>query len=67
MYYEINVCYNGEHMFATHQRSIRSRAELCRVYEQFQVKFPESEGYRMDITQWVETGKPILPSYLKPE
>lgn len=59
MYYEINVSLNGKHFFATHERSIRSEAELRRVLPAIVEKFPESEGYKVSVTKWETIGKEI--------
>lgn len=56
MYYEINVSLYGKHFFATHERSIGTKAELHRILEVFMQKFPESEGYEMSISYWEKRG-----------
>ena len=50
MYYEINVSLNGKHLFATAERSITDRNTLNRIYDLLAEKFPESEGYELDVT-----------------
>ena len=60
MYYEINVSLNGRHMFATAERSITNRNDMEEMYKLFQNKFPESEGYTLDVTLWEKCGKPIV-------
>ena len=60
MYYEINVSMNGKHLFATADRSITTRAKLKTVYELFLEKFPESEGYKLSVTEWDMIGKPLI-------
>lgn len=60
MYYEINVSLNGKHLFATAEHSITNQSQMEKVYELFQKKFPESEGYRLDVTLWEKRGKPII-------
>lgn len=57
MYYEINVSLNGNHLFATADRSITTMNKAKRVYELFKEKFPESEGYKIDVTYWEKTGR----------
>lgn len=59
MYYEINVSLNGKHLFATAERSITNNLKAEKVYLIFKEKFPESEGYKIDITEWNKVGKPI--------
>lgn len=60
MYYEINVSLNGKHLFATAERSITNRNEMEEMYKLFQQKFPESEGYMLDITLCEKRGTPII-------
>lgn len=59
MYYEINVSLYGKHFFATHERSIRTKAELHRVLEVFMQKFPKSEGYEVSVTYWEKWGNNV--------
>jgi hypothetical protein len=51
MHYEINVSYQGWHLFATAERSIKSTLELKKVMTVFKVKFPEEEGYSVSVTR----------------
>lgn len=51
MYYEINVSLNGRHFFATAPRSIDNLERAQQVYDVFKIKFPESDGYKIDIIQ----------------
>lgn len=60
MYYEINVSLNGKHFFAIAERSINSEAKMKEMYELFAEKFPEAEGYKIDVTKWEHIGKPII-------
>lgn len=60
MYYEINVSLNGKHLFATAERSITSGAKMEDVYNLFLEKFPEADGYKLDVTRWEHIGKPII-------
>lgn len=57
MYYEINVSNENGHLFATAERSINSMRELKRMVELFTEKFPESEGYKLMVSEWNKTGK----------
>lgn len=59
MYYEINVSLHGQHLFATHERSITDSWELENVYNLFMEKFPEAEGYKLDVTYWMKCGKHV--------
>jgi hypothetical protein len=66
MYYEINVSkFNPvskrhEHYFATHQRSLRS-GELNARHAAFDFveRFPESEGFKVTLSGYEETGNQI--------
>lgn len=57
--YEISVSLNGQHFFATHERSIVSERKLKKVYKVFKEKFPEAEGYELSVTYWTKSGKEI--------
>lgn len=59
MYYEINISLNGQHFFATAERSITNLNKAEKIYNLFKEKFPESEGYKIDITEWNKVGKSI--------
>lgn len=59
MYYEINVSKNGQHLFATAERSVTNNLKAKEVYNLFKEKFPESEGYEISVTRWEKVGKPI--------
>ena len=56
MYYEINVSLNGQHLFATAERSLTVSWEAEKVYKLFKEKFPESEGYKLTVTKWEKVG-----------
>ena len=60
MYYEINVSKNNKHFFATAERSITSEAQMEEMYKLFLEKFPEEEGYKLDVTRWSKQGTPII-------
>ena len=59
MYYEINVSYNGRHLFATAERSITTEQKAKEMYRLFLKNFPESEGYNINVTRWNKSGTPI--------
>ena len=59
MYYEINVSLNGKHLFATAAHSITNNLKAEKVYNLFKEKFPDSEGYKIDITEWNKVGRAI--------
>ncbi len=53
MGFEINVSQNGQHLFATHERSMQhlmldSAVDMLHLMAE---KFPESEGYRVSMTE----------------
>lgn len=50
MNYEINVCHQDKHLFATHERSIQSAGDLIRVFKTLDRKFPEQEGYKLYVS-----------------
>ncbi|KEK23862.1 hypothetical protein [Bacillus gaemokensis] len=59
MYYEINVSLKGMHFFATAERSINTPCKLEAVVNVFREKFPESEGFKISVTEWRKQGKII--------
>lgn len=59
MYYEINVSLNGKHLFATAERSIVNTFQLQKVYNLFKEKFPEEDGYKINVTKWNKVGKEV--------
>lgn len=61
MWYEINVALKGKHFFATDKRSITDRQQLKQVYTAFAAKFPESEGYTMNVTSYATSGYTVDP------
>ena len=56
MYYEVNVSLNGQHFFATSERSIKESNKLDHVLKVFKEKFPESEGYKITVTYYETIG-----------
>lgn len=59
MYYEINVSLNGQHLFATAERSVTTSWNAEKIYNLFKEKFPENEGYKIDVIHWEKFGKSI--------
>lgn len=57
MYYEINVSFNGIHLFATHKRSITDLKTCKRLVRLFVEKFPASTGYHIGVSRYSEAGK----------
>jgi hypothetical protein len=59
MAYEINVSKNGQHYFATHERSISTIEKATEIHEKLSKAFPESEGYKLSVSKWEKIGKEI--------
>jgi hypothetical protein len=59
MYYEINVSLNDVHFFATNKRSIRTQEELEQVLTTFVQKFPERQGYKIEVERWTNHGESV--------
>lgn len=56
MYYEINVSLNGQHLFATAERSITNKIALKVIYKIFKEKFTPEEGYNIMVTRYDTRG-----------
>lgn len=56
MWYEINVSINGQHFFATAERSITTRSKARDVARLFLKKFPPAEGYVLSVSERARTG-----------
>ena len=41
-----------EHLFATAEHSLRDKVPAYKMLDLMRVKFPESEGYKVDMTYW---------------
>ena len=65
MYYEINVSklnpHTGryEHYFATAERSITNMFKLEKIANDFKIKFPTIEGFKIDCMHWEKVGEEI--------
>lgn len=59
MYYEFNISLNGKHLFATAERSAQTMNKVYKLLKVFKEKFPAEEGYKIDVTYWEKTGKPM--------
>lgn len=59
MYFEINVSHAGQHLFATAKRSLSTEAATKALYLKLKEAFPESQGYKLDVTLWRESGESI--------
>jgi hypothetical protein len=57
MYYEINISVGGKHFFATAERSIPTRDDMIKLYKIMKEKFPESEGYHVEVSEWRNQGR----------
>lgn len=58
--YEINVSFEGRHWFATHERSIKDRAEALAKFADMVKRFPACEGFRVDLYEFTpKTGREI--------
>ena len=56
-YYRINVSLNGKYLFATEQGGITGEAKAREVFKLLKEKFPEEEGYKVDVTSWESAGR----------
>lgn len=59
MYYEINVSLNGQHFFATHERSLRTLSKTETVYRELKKAFPESKGYSVTVREYCLHSSPV--------
>ena len=59
MYYEINVSFKGSHFFATHERSLQTIDAAMNMFKIFNIKFPKSEGFELELTKWTKCGERI--------
>jgi hypothetical protein len=50
-HFEINISRNGRHFFATHERSCKTEAEFLALVPILKLKFPESEGYEIQVSK----------------
>jgi fibrillarin-like rRNA methylase len=50
MFYEINVSKDGQHFFATNERSIRSADKAKEVFTTFKQKFLEEDGFKVTVS-----------------
>ena len=56
MYFEINVSHEGQHFFATAERSIFTEVKARKLYALLREKFPETEGYSITVSRRELTG-----------
>jgi len=59
MFFEIVVAsaITGKHIFATHERSLTNEEEAYDVFSLLKEKFPESEGYKIQVTKHLNAGE----------
>lgn len=57
--YEINVSKNGQHYFATAERSLMSLDKALDMVRQFKNLFPATEGYRIDLQELISACRNI--------
>lgn len=55
-HWEICVSKDGRHLFATAPRSLTERSAAWALFYDFEHRFPETEGYKVNITYWEVTG-----------
>ncbi len=67
MWYEINVSQKCEHLFATHERSIKSAEELRRVYGEIKSRFPAEQGFEITVTRFDALGHRVNTDLLDAE
>lgn len=58
-HYEINVSWNGKHLFATAPRSATTEEQFTKLYSLLKRQFPAREGYAVTATHWNCTGRII--------
>ena len=58
-FYEINVSVDGNHLFATATRSLKTEEKAKKLAKLFKERFPESEGYEVSLTYWEGRGTGI--------
>ena len=56
MHYEINVSENGQHLFATHERSLTTLGRVKKLYKRLKAAFPEAEGFAITVTRYETIG-----------
>lgn len=59
LYWEINVSRDGEHMFATADRSATYGEKAQQLYTEIRKRFPESEGFKVTVTKWEQLGSEL--------
>jgi hypothetical protein len=55
-YTKITVSKDGKYLFATEQGHLTYPLEAKVIYKLLKEKFPESEGYKVDVMMWESRG-----------
>jgi len=64
MYYEINVSFQGRHLFATHPRSLRTEEAAKKLYETFlTLGFTKFYGYEVQVIRYDEVGHNVTQEF----
>ena len=59
MHYEINVTHNGQHLFATAERSLLTEAKAKALFQDFATRFPAEQGYSVRCVRWENCGREV--------
>ncbi len=57
--YEINIALNGQHYFATADRSIISRDKAFQIMRELQTIYTKEKGFSMSLSELVKGSKKI--------
>lgn len=55
-HFEINVSLRGQHVFATAARSLTERTKAWALLADFQIRFPEDQGYKVTMRYYETVG-----------
>lgn len=59
MHYSLNISRHGSHIFTTSSNSAVSEKKAKALHTLFMEKFPEAEGYKVDVSLWSTSGKDV--------
>lgn len=59
MYYEINVAKNGQHYFATAERSIYDNETAQKIANELATLYTKDKGFTITISKWQKCGESI--------
>jgi hypothetical protein len=48
--FEINVSLDGKHLFATHERSLKTSIDFRKLLPEIQKRFPANEGFQISVS-----------------